>query len=74
MSLSSVSTTALSGITAAETSLAVTADNLANLQTPGFKPSTVVLTTQTPGRLSPGMQVGSGVQIRRLRRIRRKAL
>lgn len=63
MSLSSVSTTALSGITAAETSLAVTADNLANLQTPGFKPSTVVLTTQTPGRLSPGMQVGSGVQI-----------
>jgi flagellar hook protein FlgE len=63
MSLSSVSTTALSGISAAETALAVTADNLANLQTPGFKPSTVVLATQTPGRLSPGTQVGTGVQI-----------
>ncbi len=63
MSLSSVSTTALSGIAAAEASLAVTADNLANLQTPGFKPSRIVLATQSPRQLSPVARVGSGVQV-----------
>ena len=45
MSLSSISQTALSGIWASEAMLGVAADNLANLETPGFKQSQVRLTT-----------------------------
>ncbi len=62
MSLSSISQTALSGISAAETMLEVAADNLANLQTPGFKASSVVLATQ-PSSGTANAQVGHGVQL-----------
>ena len=65
--------TAASGISAAELAVGVIANNLANLQTPGFKASRVDYAAQTPQTLSPGaaptdrsggrnpMQVGTGV-------------
>src|SRR5262245_56865049 len=45
MGLGSVMQTALSGLNAAQTSLQVTANNLANLNTPSFKAARVQLTT-----------------------------
>jgi flagellar hook protein FlgE len=73
MSLSSVLQTAASGISAAEFSLGVIANNLANCLTPGFKASRVALATQMPQTRSSGaaptahdggrnpVQVGTGV-------------
>ena len=48
MGLSSVMQTALTGISAAKSSVGVIANNLANANTPGFKQSRVALATQTP--------------------------
>ena len=42
--------------------LDVAADNLANLQTPGFQQSQVVLTSR-PSTGTPGLQVGTGVEL-----------
>ena len=62
MSLSTISQTALSGIMASETMLAVAADNLANASTPGFKRSQVQLSTSHS--IGPaGRQTGTGVQV-----------
>ncbi len=75
MALGSVLRTALSGISAAETAVAVVANNLANSRTDGFKASKVVLASQRPVTRSPGnvptaanggtnpVQVGTGVQV-----------
>ncbi len=60
MSLSSVLQTALTGISAAEMTLSVTANNLANANTNGFKQGEAVFGTQTPGTLSLGSAPGSG--------------
>jgi len=49
MSLNSVMQTALSGMNAATTIVEVTANNVANLQTAGFKQSQVQLATLPPG-------------------------
>ena len=73
MSLSSVLQTAASGISAAELSLGVIANNLANCLTPGFKASRVSFATRMPQTQSWGAaptacdggsnpaQVGTGV-------------
>ncbi len=73
MSLTSVLQTAASGISAAQLSLGVIANNLANCRTPGFKASRVALATQMPQTRSSGaapaahdggrnpMQIGTGV-------------
>ena len=73
MSLSSVLQTVASGISAAEFSLGVIANNLANCQTPGFKAARVAFATQMPQTRSLGaaptahdggsnpIQVGTGV-------------
>ena len=73
MSLSSVLQTAASGISAAELSLGVIANNLASCRTPGFKASRVAFATQRPQTRSSGaaptaqhggsnpVQVGTGV-------------
>src|SRR6187401_1272239 len=73
MSLSTVMQTALSGISAATSMVQVASNNIANLQTPGFKQSHVAFGTQTPQTISLGsppgsasagvnpIQVGSGV-------------
>lgn len=63
MSLSSVTSTALSGVSAAESILDVTANNLANLQTTGFKQSRVELATLPPAGTSPSLQVGTGARV-----------
>jgi len=63
MSLSSVTLTALSGLSAAETMLGTAADNLANSATTGFKQSRVELATAGPLSSSGGPSVGSGVQV-----------
>jgi len=75
MGLLTVMNTALSGMSAATTLIDVTADNLANLQTPGFKAGSVHFATLAPqtvslgsavGRGSAGanpIQIGSGVQV-----------
>ncbi len=62
MSLSAISQTALSGIWASETMLGVAANNLANLQTSGFKQSQVQLSTR-PSVGPAGAQLGTGVQV-----------
>jgi len=75
MGLLSVMYTALSGMNAATTIVDVSADNLANAETPGFKAATVQFGTLTPETLSFGspvvtgnagtnpMQIGQGVQV-----------
>ncbi len=75
MALGSVLQTALSGMAAAETVVAVVANNMANARTPGFKASSPVLVTQQPQTQSPGaapeganggsnpVQVGTGVAV-----------
>jgi flagellar hook protein FlgE len=67
--------TALTGLAAADATLGVVADNLANARTEGFKARRVRLATQSPQTLSPGdgpygysggtnpLQVGAGVQV-----------
>jgi flagellar hook protein FlgE len=54
MSLASVLQTALSGMSAATTSVRVTSNNLANSQTTGFKASRPIFATQTPATHSSG--------------------
>lgn len=69
MGLSAVTQTALSGLNAAPTILEITANNLANYETPGFKASSVRLAALTPQTASFGsfntnpIQFGSGVQV-----------
>jgi flagellar hook protein FlgE len=75
MGLTSALTTALTGLTAAETQIDVIGNNLANSQTVGFKSSDVVFATQFLQTLSLGAapsnnnggtnprQVGLGVQV-----------
>lgn len=75
MSLSSVFSTAISGLSAAETSIDVTGNNVANANTIGFKQSTAEFATQflqtmsigaAPGTNNGGTdptQVGLGVQV-----------
>jgi flagellar hook protein FlgE len=54
MALGSVLQTALSGMAAAETVVAVVANNMANARTPGYKASSPVLVAQQPQTQSPG--------------------
>lgn len=75
MGLGSVMQTALSGISAAELAVGVIANNLANLQTAGFKASRPTFATQPPQTQSLGaapsgshggsnpVQIGLGVQL-----------
>ena len=75
MALGSVLQTALSGMAAAETVVAVVANNMANARTPGYKASSPVLVTQEPQTQSPGaapdgasggsnpVQTGTGVLV-----------
>ena len=68
MGLGTVMQTALSGMNAAQVSIQVAAQNLANLQTPGFKASRVHLATLSPATPyyagGPGMSlVVGGVQV-----------
>ena len=75
MGLTSALTTALTGLSAAETQIDVIGNNLANSQTVGFKASEVVLATQFLQTLSLGAspkpdnggtnprQIGLGVQV-----------
>jgi flagellar hook protein FlgE len=75
MSLSSVFSTAISGLQAAETSIDVTGNNVANANTIGFKQSTAEFATQFLQTLSIGAapsanngginptQIGLGVQV-----------
>ena len=55
--------TALSGMNAATTMVDVSADNLANAETPGFKAGTVQFGTLTPETLSFGSPVVAGGRI-----------
>src|SRR5688572_6123146 len=73
MSLSTVMQTAASGMSAATSMAHVAANNLANLQTPGYKQSRIQFGTQSPQTVSAGsppddtsagvnpLQLGSGV-------------
>jgi len=75
MSLGSVLQTALTGLAAAEAVLDVTANNLANWRTAGFKAGRAAFATQTPQTQSLGaapsggnggtnpIQIGSGVEL-----------
>lgn len=69
MSLSSVMQTALTGMNAATTMVQVSANNLANARTPGFKAASVRLATAGPLAASAGglggsaLRLGAGVQV-----------
>ena len=69
MGLSAVMQTALSGLNAATTMLEISANNLANYETRGFKAGSVSLATLAPQTASLGgwnanpIQFGSGVQV-----------
>ncbi len=75
MGLSSAMTTALTGLSAAETQIDVAGNNLANSQTVGFKASDVIFANQFLRTLSQGStptennggtnprQIGLGVQV-----------
>lgn len=60
MGLGTVMQTALSGMSAATTMVQVTANNVANVQTPGFKAARVRLGTQLPQTLALGSPPGGG--------------
>lgn len=60
--------TGLSALLAAQRSLAVTSNNIANVNTEGYSRQRVELTTQTPDRLGDSF-VGTGVTISRITRI-----
>ncbi|HEY5316244.1 MAG TPA: flagellar basal body protein, partial [Pirellulales bacterium] len=60
MSLSSVFSTALSGMSASETMIDVAGNNVANANTVGFKASTVEFATQFAQTLSVGTAAGDG--------------
>ena len=60
MSLTRVTSTALSGLSAATVSVEVAAHNLANLATPGFQASHSVLATQSPQPFGGVMVAGIG--------------
>ena len=60
MGLGTVMQTAASGMSAAIATVQVTANNIANLQTPGFKASRVSLATRTPQTISLGLPLGAG--------------
>jgi flagellar hook protein FlgE len=60
MSLGTVMQTALSGMGAATSIVQVTANNVANVQTAGFKASRVQLVAQSPQTLSLGSPPGAG--------------
>lgn len=60
MGLGSVMQTAISGMSAAESMVAAIANNLANLQTRGFKASNPMFATQQPQTLSLGASPGGG--------------
>jgi flagellar hook protein FlgE len=74
MSLTSVLQTALSGMTAAATTVEVVSDNLANARTPGFKAGYPAFAAQTPTTFHAGSaptatsggsnarQIGTGVR------------
>ncbi len=75
MALGSALQSGLSGLAAAETAIAVIANNMANAQTAGFKASSPVFATQSPQTQSLGavpggfnggsnpMQIGRGVAV-----------
>ena len=75
MGLSPVMHAALSGLSAAEIGVQVTANNLANFRTAGFEASRPVFASQTPQTYSPGAapsdeaggsnptQIGRGVSV-----------
>jgi flagellar hook protein FlgE len=75
MALVSAMQSALSGLSAAETSLSIIANNIANAQTAGFKASHAIYATQTPQTAGPGVspsglggggnpvQIGRGVSV-----------
>ena len=62
MSLSSVTSTALSGLSAAATQLDLVANNIANLQTPGFRAAHVELASASPQPMPGGVTV-AGVSV-----------
>ena len=59
MSLTQALSTALSGLNAAQTSLALVAGNVANAQTPGYVRKTPVITENATGTSGTSVQVGS---------------
>jgi len=54
-----VSSTALSGMNAAQVALGVSASNIANLNTPGYRRQESVLTTQPEGGVSASIRSAS---------------
>ena len=57
--MSTLSTTALSGMKAAQVQLDVAAHNVANAQTPGFRRQQVTLTTQSEGGVEAQLQTST---------------
>lgn len=57
--MSSISSIALSGLHAAQTSLDASASNIANLNTPGYRRQQAVQTTQAAGGVSTSMSAAS---------------
>jgi flagellar hook-associated protein 1 FlgK len=74
MSLNSILSVAASALSAQETALQVTDNNIANAETPGYSRETVALTETAPTQTANGEDLGTGVDVSSIQSIRASLL
>lgn len=74
MGLTSALYVGRSGLTAAQTAIEVTGQNLANVATPGYHRQTVALTPAGDSKIGQGMFIGRGVRVQEITRNINEAL
>ena len=74
MSLSSILSVAASALSAQETAIQITDNNIANAQTAGYSRETVALTETSPQQTAGGQELGTGVDVSSIQSIRASLL
>ena len=74
MSLNSILSVAASALSAQETAIQVTDNNIANAETPGYTRETVALTATAPTQSAGGEELGTGVDASSIQSIRASLL
>jgi flagellar hook-associated protein 1 FlgK len=74
MSLNSILSVAASALSAQETAIQVTDNNIANAETPGYTRETVALTATSPTQTANGEELGTGVDAASIQSVRASLL